>query len=95
WTGAITKLAIGLGAFVGTALPAAFGFENANAVNTASAQFALLATYAWIPMVIMAGAVPFFWFYPLTEAKQAEMRREIDLKRQRAGTEPATPQAAA
>ncbi|HZF79196.1 MAG TPA: MFS transporter, partial [Rubrivivax sp.] len=59
WTGAITKLAIGLGAFVGTALPAAFGFENANAVNTASAQFALLATYAWIPMVIMAGAVPF------------------------------------
>lgn len=82
WTGAITKLAVGLGAFVGTALPAAFGFENANLTNTASAQFALLATYAWVPMVIMACATPFFWFYPLTEAKQQALRREIEARRE-------------
>lgn len=85
WTGAITKLAIGVGAFVGTALPAAFGFENANLTNSASAQFALLVTYAWVPMVIMAGATPFFWFYPLTEAKQQALRREIEARRESAG----------
>lgn len=84
WTGAITKLAVGLGAFVGTALPAAFGFENANAVNSAGAQFALLATYAWVPMLIMAAAVPFFWFYPLTEARQRALRAEIERRNTRA-----------
>lgn len=81
WTGAISKLAIGAGAFVGTALPAAFGFENSNLTNTASAQFALLATYAWVPMVIMACATPFFWFYPLTEERQKAMRLEIERAR--------------
>lgn len=80
WSGAISKLAIGAGAFVGTALPAAFGFENAKLTNTAGAQFALLATYAWVPMVIMAAATPFFWFYPLTEARQQALRREIDAR---------------
>ena len=85
WTGAITKLAIGAGAFVGTALPAAFGFENANLTNSASAQFALLVTYAWVPMVIMAAATPFFWFYPLTEARQKALRLEIEARRESAG----------
>ncbi len=85
WTGAIAKLAIGLGAFVGTALPAAFGFENANLTNSASAQFALLATYAWVPMVIMGAAAPFFWFYPLTEARQKALRLEIEARRAAGG----------
>jgi glycoside/pentoside/hexuronide:cation symporter, GPH family len=78
WTGAIMKLGVGLGAFVGTSLPALFGFENANLTNTASAQFALLVTYAWVPMVIMLLATPFFWTYPLTEEKQRETRKKID-----------------
>jgi glycoside/pentoside/hexuronide:cation symporter, GPH family len=78
WTGAIAKLGIGLGAFVGTSLPSLFGFENANLTNTASAQFALLVTYAWVPMIIMLGATPFFWHYPLTEKMQRETRKKID-----------------
>lgn len=86
WTGAIAKLAVGVGAFVGTALPSLFGFENSNAVNSATAQFALLVTYAWLPMVIMAMAVPFFWFYPLTEAKQSELRQQILAQREGSGT---------
>ena len=88
WAGAVGKLAIGAGAFVGTALPAAFGFENANLTNSASAQFALLATYAWVPMVIMAAATPFFWFYPLTEARQQELRLEIDARAEAARAVP-------
>ena len=78
WTGAIAKLGIGLGAFVGTSLPSLFGFENANLINTTSAQFALLATYAWVPMIIMAAATPFFWTYPLTEKKQRLAREQIE-----------------
>lgn len=76
--GMLGKVGIALGALVGTSLPALFGFQNAAVDNTPEALFALLVTYAWVPMLLMGLAAPWFWFYPLTEARQKELRAEID-----------------
>jgi Na+/melibiose symporter-like transporter len=76
--GTISKVGVAVGILVGTALPSAFGFEPSAVENSDRALFALLATYAWIPMVIMACAAPFFWFYPLTEKVQKALRSEIE-----------------
>jgi Na+/melibiose symporter-like transporter len=80
--GMLGKIGIAFGALVGTTLPTLFGFQTANAVNSPEALFALLVTYAWVPMVIMGLAAPFFWFYPLTEQEQMRLRFEIERKLQ-------------
>ncbi len=80
--GMLGKIGIAFGALVGTTLPTLFGFQTANAVNSPEALFALLVTYAWVPMVIMGLAAPFFWFYPLTEQEQKRLRSEIERKLQ-------------
>jgi GPH family glycoside/pentoside/hexuronide:cation symporter len=76
--GMLGKIGIALGALLGTALPALFGFQSASVENTPEALFGLLITYAWAPMLLMGLAAPLFWFYPLTEARQRELRAEID-----------------
>ncbi len=78
--GALSNLGGALGALIGTALPALFGFETSTAVNSADAVFALMVTYAWIPMLIMGAAAPFFWVYPLTETVQRDLRRQIEAR---------------
>lgn len=78
--GMLGKVGIALGALLGTSLPALFGFQSAAVENTPEALFALLVTYAWVPMLLMGLAAPWFWFYPLTEARQKELRAEIDLR---------------
>ena len=75
--GTLSKFGLAFGVLAGTTLPTLFGFSTTGAANTDTAIFALMATYAWIPMVIMALATPFFWFYPLDEAMQIELRRKI------------------
>jgi Na+/melibiose symporter-like transporter len=76
--GTFSKIGVAAGILIGTTLPAAFGFETSTIQNSERALFALLATYAWIPMVIVGCATPFFWFYPLTEAVQKDLRSKID-----------------
>jgi Na+/melibiose symporter-like transporter len=78
--GTLSKFGLALGALVGTSIPAMAGFAMTGA-NTDAAIFSLMATYAWIPMVIMGLATPFFWFYPLTEAVQRDLRAEIASRR--------------
>lgn len=70
------KFGLAFGALIGTSLPAMAGF-SLTGTNTADAIFWLMATYAWIPMAIMALATPFFWLYPLTEAVQRDLRSQI------------------
>ena len=74
--GTLSKFGLALGALVGTSLPALAGFSM-TAVNSDAAVFSLMATYAWVPMIIMGLATPFFWFYPLTEKVQVELRARI------------------
>ena len=74
--GTLSKFGLALGALVGTSLPALAGF-SLTAANSEGAVFSLMATYAWVPMIIMGLATPFFWFYPLTEKVQVELRARI------------------
>jgi GPH family glycoside/pentoside/hexuronide:cation symporter len=89
--GMIGKVGIAFGALLGTSLPALFGFENASGANSDAALFALLASYAWVPMLLMGLAAPVFWVYPLTEERQKTLRAEIDA-RAAAPDRDATPQ---
>jgi GPH family glycoside/pentoside/hexuronide:cation symporter len=77
----LTKFGLALGVLVGTTIPALLGFVTTGAHNAPSAILALMATYAWLPMIIMGLATPFFWFYPLTEAMQHDLRRQISARR--------------
>lgn len=76
----LSKFGLALGVLVGTTFPAMLGFATTSATNPPGAVFALMATYAWIPMIIMGAATPFFWFYPLTEAVQRRNRLEIEAR---------------
>ena len=74
--GTLGKFGLAFGALIGTSIPAIAGFQMIGA-NTDAAIFALMVTYAWLPMLIMGLATPFFWFYPLTETVQRELRAQI------------------
>jgi Na+/melibiose symporter-like transporter len=69
--GMVGKLGIAVGSFVGLVLPSLFGFDPASKSNSQGALDALIMTYAWIPMVIMASASWFFIRYPLGKADLA------------------------
>ena len=45
--------------------------------NSPSALFALALFYSWIPALLSLIAWPFMWSYPLTEARQRELRAAI------------------
>jgi len=79
--GMVGKLGAALGVFVGMVLPPLFGFEPSNPTNSETALKALLMTYAWIPMIIMASSSFFFWRYPLSRLKHAQLRSEIDQRK--------------
>ncbi len=78
--GTLGKFGLAFGALIGTSIPALAGFSMTGA-NSEAAVFSLMATYAWIPMVIMGLASPFFWFYPLTESVQRDLRAQIAARR--------------
>lgn len=78
--GTLSKFGLAFGALVGTSIPALSGFQMTGP-NTDAAMFALMATYAWVPMLIMGLAAPFFWFYPLTQAVHRQLRAEIEERR--------------
>ena len=59
----------------------AFTRKKQRSEKIARGIFALMVTYAWIPMLIMGLATPFFWFYPLTEAVQRDLRAQIAARR--------------
>ena len=76
------KLAYALGLFVGTSLVVFWGFDSlADPLNTTNTEFSLLmlaVTYSVIPAIFKFVAMPLFWNYPLTEAKVAEIQKQLD-----------------
>ena len=76
-----TKLSLALG--VGIAFPvlAAFGFNAApNAINTPEALFALAVVYAWVPVVLKVIAITLMWNFPLGQAEQMDLRKQIEAR---------------
>jgi len=80
--GMTIKMAIGLGVFLGTALPAHFGFEPALAIHSPDTEFALMRIYSWLPCLIMTMAFPFLWNFPINREKHLELRAHIEARRQ-------------
>jgi glycoside/pentoside/hexuronide:cation symporter, GPH family len=76
----VGKTGAALGVFVGTALPPLFGFQPSNPTNSPEALRALIIVYAWVPAVVMAASSFFFWRYPLTRARQQEVRARLDAR---------------
>ena len=79
--GIAIKFAIALGVFMGTALPAAFGFEPSAATQTADAKFWLMIIYGWLPCLIMALGAPPLWNFPIDHVRQKQLREQIASRR--------------
>jgi glycoside/pentoside/hexuronide:cation symporter, GPH family len=79
--GMTIKMAIGLGVFLGTALPAFYGFEPALAAHSPATETALMRIYGWLPCLIMLLAMPFLWHFPITHDKHQELRAQIEARR--------------
>jgi glycoside/pentoside/hexuronide:cation symporter, GPH family len=79
--GMAIKMAIGLGVFLGTSLPAHFGFDPSVANHSLVTEFALMRIYGWLPCFIMLLAFPLLWNYPITREKQQELRAQIEARR--------------
>lgn len=81
--GIATKLAIGLGVFLGTWLPAQFGFDpSLSPTAHASATLtALMVIYGWVAGSIMMLGVPFLWNFPIDKRRQQELRLQITADR--------------
>ncbi|BBA33083.1 Na+/melibiose symporter-like transporter [Methylocaldum marinum] len=80
WSMAI-KLAVALGVLLGTALPAAFGFEPSAPVQAPEAKQWLLMIYGWLPCLIIALGLPIMWNFPIDRTRQQALRNEISARR--------------
>lgn len=78
--GMVVKLSVALGVLLGTAIPAAFGFEPAAETQGESGLLALRAVYGFVPAALMAVGAPFLWRFPITRERQEALRREIDAR---------------
>jgi glycoside/pentoside/hexuronide:cation symporter, GPH family len=76
--GMAIKMAIGLGVFIGTSLPAFYGFEPSAAIHSPSTEYALMRIYGWLPCFIMLLGFPFMWNFPIDRQKQQELRAQIE-----------------
>jgi glycoside/pentoside/hexuronide:cation symporter, GPH family len=79
--GMTIKLAIGLGVFMGTSLPAFYGFEPSLAFHTPATEIALMRIYGWLPCFMMLLAFPLLWNFPIDRDRQQALREEIDSRK--------------
>jgi len=79
--GMAIKCAVALGVLLGTALPAAFGFEPSAASQSVEAKLWLMVIYGWLPCLIMAFGAPLLWNFPIDHARQKMLREQIAARR--------------
>jgi glycoside/pentoside/hexuronide:cation symporter, GPH family len=79
--GMAIKMAIGFGVFLGTSLPAHYGFDPSVANHSPATEFALMRIYGWLPCCIMLFAFPLLWNYPITQEEHQALRTEIEARR--------------
>ena len=81
--GMTSKLSIALGVLLGTALPAALGYEPTDALAGPAIQTRLMAVYGGLPAVMMAVGVLFLRNFPITRERHAEVRAALESKHTR------------
>ncbi|MDJ0852504.1 MAG: MFS transporter [Myxococcota bacterium] len=75
--GMTTKLSLALGVLLGTALPAAFGYDPAADVTSPAVQARLMATYGGVPALLMGIGALFLRGFPVTRERHAAVRAEL------------------
>lgn len=78
--GMTTKLSLALGVLLGTALPAAFGYDPAAAATPPDVQARLMLIYGLVPAVMMASGVLFLRRFPITRERHAEVRAALEAR---------------
>ncbi|WP_462321620.1 MFS transporter [Halochromatium sp.] len=72
-----TKLALALGVLLGTALPAAVGYDPAADTTPADIQARLMLIYGAVPAVMMAAGALFLRGFPVSRERHAEVRAAL------------------
>ena len=75
--GMTTKLSLALGVLLGTALPAAFGYDPAAEVTAPAVQARLMAIYGGVPALLMGIGALFLRGFPVTRERHAAVRAEL------------------
>lgn len=75
--GMTTKLALALGVVLGTALPAAVGYDPSAAETAPAIQARLMLIYGCVPAVMMAAGALFLRGFPVSRERHAEVRAAL------------------
>jgi Na+/melibiose symporter-like transporter len=78
--GMTTKLALALGVLLGTALPAALGYDPSAATTPPEIQARLMLIYGVVPALMMAAGALFLLRFPITRERHAEVRAALDAR---------------
>jgi Na+/melibiose symporter-like transporter len=78
--GMTTKLSLALGVLLGTALPAAFGYDPSGDVAPPDVQARLMVIYGWVPALMMAAGALFLRRFPITRERHAEVRAALEAR---------------
>lgn len=89
--GLVRKATTALAASLGLFAVAIFGFDatadptraGQEGGNTFGALMALALFYSIVPSLVKLTTLPFLWTYPLTEERQARIRRRLEAKAER------------
>jgi len=82
--GMVTKLSLALGVVLGTALPAAFGYDPTGEAISASVVGRLMMIYGAVPALLMGLGSLFLWRFPITRERHAEVRAALDARKAQA-----------
>jgi len=74
------KLSLALGVVMGTALPAAFGYEPSVEIVTAEVQVRLMGVYGAVPALLMGLGALMLWRFPITRERHAEVRALLETR---------------
>jgi glycoside/pentoside/hexuronide:cation symporter, GPH family len=79
--GLATKLALALAVGIAFPLLAATGYDPGAGIKTETGLMVLALLYAAVPVVLKLTAIGLMWDFPLTEARQAQLREAIENRR--------------
>jgi Na+/melibiose symporter-like transporter len=79
--GMAIKLSLALGVLLGTALPAAFGYDPSAASASPEVQARLMFVYGCVPALMMAAGALFLRRFPITRKTHAEVRSALRARR--------------
>lgn len=80
----VAKGNVAIGGAAGLAIAASYGFDPLNIVQSAEAQFGLLLSIAWLPVLITLISISFIALTPINARRHRVIRRRLDGRTYRA-----------